>query len=426
MKKITIFISSPGDVEHERKICKKVLDQMNAMLGPHFDVYLEPYFWETSASSVGMGTPQSRIPSPENFDVYIGILWKRFGTPTGERNPVTGKLNKSGTITEFTQAYEAWKKTGHVKPEIKFLHKRTEETPELLKDRQYLQVKNFLKDFRVNGEHPGIYYTFDNDAEFESAIQRYIMDYVMEFNRSTRLPRYYLSAGITDLFLNSDNEGRNRSKSEDLAHADHIRLIAHSGNSYLNSTAQRYFDKVEDCLRRGGLVEVIVANPYSEMGYYITLGDTNRYHATKTMVAYLRESKVDQTVDKIDFASWVAFKLNPSIDGFLALRSVYGDRIRLKLCSYEINSTILLTERVAYYEPYMHCAGSEHSMNAFEIRVQREYRRERNNFFDTLSEHFNLLWEISEDYESYVQNKERYKKALRERMVERAVPAIEV
>ena len=67
MKKIRIFVSSPGDVEHERKICQKVLHQLNDMLMSHFDIYLDPFFWETNAAAVGMGNPQSRIPSPKNF-----------------------------------------------------------------------------------------------------------------------------------------------------------------------------------------------------------------------------------------------------------------------------------------------------------------------------------------------------------------------
>lgn len=426
MKKITIFVSSPSDVEHERRICKKVLEQLNAMLRAHYNVYLDPYFWENSIESTGMGRPQGRIPSPENFDLYIGILWKRFGTPTGEVDPATGMVNKSGTEEEFRLAYEAWKKTNHVKPEIKFLHKRVEETPELLADEQYIQVKKFLNNFNLEGEHPGLYYTFDSDVEFESVVQRYVFNYVMESNQGTELPKHYRSAGITDLFLHSDNENRNRSKKEDLSTSNHIRLIAHSGNSFLNSTSQRFFSLVEDCLHRGGRVDVILANPYSEMGYYITLGDTNRRRTQKTLVDFLHANKPENVIDSIERTAWVAYKLYPAIDGYLELRGVFGDKIRLRMCSYEMNSTILLTEQAAYHEPYMHCVGSEHGMNAFEIRVEKSARAQRDNFYDALSEYFNFLWEISEDYDEFVQREAQNEQCLRERMTEKAAGPIEV
>jgi hypothetical protein len=46
---------------------------------------------------------------PTSWDIFIGILWHRFGTPPGSKDPQTQKDYLSGTEEEFRTAYRLWK-----------------------------------------------------------------------------------------------------------------------------------------------------------------------------------------------------------------------------------------------------------------------------------------------------------------------------
>jgi len=84
-KIIKIFIASPGDVVEERQLVKDVVNEENTN---HFDrlgYKLEAICWETH-SSPGMGLPHPQGRNNRLIDecaLFIGILWCRFGSPTG-------------------------------------------------------------------------------------------------------------------------------------------------------------------------------------------------------------------------------------------------------------------------------------------------------------------------------------------------------
>jgi hypothetical protein len=107
---IRIFASSPGDVMDERRQLAAVVEELNVIiraLMPDEEVRLELIRWETDAYP-GMSTdPQSVVDEQlgHDFDVFIGIMWSRFGTPT----PRAG----SGTEEEFRAAYGRWEARRH-------------------------------------------------------------------------------------------------------------------------------------------------------------------------------------------------------------------------------------------------------------------------------------------------------------------------
>ena len=427
IRKVKIFISSPNDLKDEREICKRIINELNATLPKEHDVWLDPFFWEEETRVIGMGTPQGLIDSPAEYDLFIGMFWKRYGTPTGDIDPETGEKYMSGTEQEFKEAYQAWKKSNGKKPVIKFLRKLGGE--EISEDNEeyarYKRVEAFFSNFEVTGRNPGLYLSFSEQdttvedskgyTRFESIIRQCILDYIKGTQASTYLGHHYADAGVTGLFLPGDNNLRNESKREAIRNATKIRLIAHAGNSYLNSSAGRFYADVKACLDMGGEAEIILANPYSEMGYYITAGNIDeRDHHVDSLVDCLRKVNSAEMIEKIDDSDWVNDKLKAAVRGFNRLERSYHDHIRLKMCSYEMSSTILLTDKVAFLEPYLHCVGAERGMNAFEIRVEQKVGCD--NAFDALLEYFEFLWTISESYTQYKENESTYKKELRKKM----------
>jgi hypothetical protein len=97
-----IFVASPGDVSEERQALERVVNELNQTHGPPLGYRLELVQWQTHTAP-GAGRPQQVINDQiGSYDIFIGIMWRRFGTPTG----VAGW----GTEEEFRIAYGAWQR----------------------------------------------------------------------------------------------------------------------------------------------------------------------------------------------------------------------------------------------------------------------------------------------------------------------------
>ena len=99
---ISVFVASPEDVAAERNTLGKLVADINdvlAYLAPEKRLSLELVRYETH-SYPDIGAPQEVInrEMPVSYDIFIGIMWKRAGTPTATA--------PSGTIEEFNRACE--------------------------------------------------------------------------------------------------------------------------------------------------------------------------------------------------------------------------------------------------------------------------------------------------------------------------------
>jgi hypothetical protein len=99
---LKVFVASPDDVAGERNALAKLLSDINdvlAYLAPEMRLSLELVRYETH-SYPDIGAPQEVINReiPVDYDIFIGIMWKRAGTPTATA--------PSGTIEEFRRACE--------------------------------------------------------------------------------------------------------------------------------------------------------------------------------------------------------------------------------------------------------------------------------------------------------------------------------
>jgi len=101
VQRYKIFVASPTDVVKERQDLNGVIQDLNNNFCPKIGVNL---LLESGKNAVpDMGRPQgviNRQLDVRNSDIFIGIMWWRFGTPTG----VTG----SGTKEEFDEAFSGW------------------------------------------------------------------------------------------------------------------------------------------------------------------------------------------------------------------------------------------------------------------------------------------------------------------------------
>jgi hypothetical protein len=83
---LKLFVASPGDVTDERDALARLLRDINdvlAFLAPERQLTLELVRYETHAYP-DLGAPQDVINRqiPIDYDIFVGIMWKRAGTPT--------------------------------------------------------------------------------------------------------------------------------------------------------------------------------------------------------------------------------------------------------------------------------------------------------------------------------------------------------
>lgn len=117
---IRIFLSSPGDVDDERAIARKVVEDL--LYDPVFseEVTIRVIAWDKRSGVTPMlatMTPQMAItagmPKPSDCDIVIVILWSRMGTPLPEEYvKEDGTPYLSGTEWEFEDAFRAAKRSG--------------------------------------------------------------------------------------------------------------------------------------------------------------------------------------------------------------------------------------------------------------------------------------------------------------------------
>lgn len=109
---LVAFIASPSDVPEERLATREVIEELNKSLRT-LNWQIDIIGWEDTAP--GVGRPQELINKDvDTCNLFIGILWKRWGQPTGEYS--------SGFEEEFERAIERRKETGSPEVWLAFKH----------------------------------------------------------------------------------------------------------------------------------------------------------------------------------------------------------------------------------------------------------------------------------------------------------------
>lgn len=186
---LRVFVASPSDVKDERDRLVRVIDDLNQPGGAAYaaNLRLDCERWETHIAP-DVGRPQQIVfdqRSPEEWDIFIGILWLRFGQPTGASDPVTGKPVLSGTEEEFKTAYRLRQTRGDGFPKVMFYRCVRPPTDITQLDLvQYARVKGFFDDFLPQGEHPGLVWSFKETDEFEDLARKHLSIHIVEYART--------------------------------------------------------------------------------------------------------------------------------------------------------------------------------------------------------------------------------------------------
>jgi hypothetical protein len=346
---VKIFLSSPGDLETQREMIAKRLHSLSRMFDKR-NIALEVITGATA--SPRMGRPQEQINVISDCDIYVGMIWLRFGTPTGGTDQRTGRLFLSGTEEEFRLAYDGWRKTG--RPEILFYF--CNRAPDRLGDinpDQFARVVSFKESFNATGANPGLVRNYEIPEDLETLVVSDVLGAVETISSNwTNTRKQALDVGqfgLLDFFIPFSSSQREARKRESIDGSyGNLWIVAHSGFSFLGRIGARYRPQVIRFLERGGRIRVALISPWSEMGLALAISGSE----DDSLFNY-RDRSRDEICTTIEQSRWHLVKYKDSIEGYLELSNRFKNQIELRITSGHMPATVLITDLDAYMEPYL-------------------------------------------------------------------------
>ena len=168
---IVVLVASPSDLEPERNQLEDVVRELNLVWSRSFSLRLELVRWETHGYP-GMGLdPQDVLNRelPDEPDIFIGLMWSRYGTETGRAG--------SGTEEEFRWALERYKQDPK-SVRIMFYFKDAPLVPSAIDPDQLSRVQEFRASL---GSEGSLYFQFGTPEEFERLLRIHLSRQIQEF-----------------------------------------------------------------------------------------------------------------------------------------------------------------------------------------------------------------------------------------------------
>jgi hypothetical protein len=176
---LKVFVASPSDVAEEREALARLVRDINdvlAFLAPNTGLSLELVRYEThSYPDIGQAQEVINRQIPLDYDIFIGVMWRRVGTRTAN--------SPSGTIEEFRRACE--KRSHSHLPRIMFYFC---EQPIPVPDAAELEQLQEVVKFRDELAKIGFTWTYPSHTDFAEHVRggllRAIRDILREESRS--------------------------------------------------------------------------------------------------------------------------------------------------------------------------------------------------------------------------------------------------
>ena len=172
---VVVLVASPSDLEPERNQLEYVVRELNLTWSRSLSLRLELVRWETHGYPGTGLDPQDVLNRelPAEPDIFIGLMWSRYGTETGRAG--------SGTEEEFKRALERYKQD----PEsvrIMFYFKDAPLVPSAIDPDQLRRVQEFRASL---GSEGSLYFKFGTLEEFEQLLRIHLGRQIQEFSAVT-------------------------------------------------------------------------------------------------------------------------------------------------------------------------------------------------------------------------------------------------
>jgi Domain of unknown function (DUF4062) len=145
---IRILLSSPGDVANERDAAATAVFDYNQREVEASGNFIRLIRWEDMAPQIGPTAQDVINKQIGGYDMFVGIMWNRFGTPTD--------VAASGTEEEFRAALFSWqsKQTPWItfyfcsRPSKFVNEKQTQQKAKVIRFRRGLTDKGIIREYK--------------------------------------------------------------------------------------------------------------------------------------------------------------------------------------------------------------------------------------------------------------------------------------
>lgn len=163
---VRIFVASPGDVKVEREQLPQVVDELNRTISsivPDRRVHLDLVLWETDVTP-GIGRDPQDVVNRQlgQYDIFVGIMWKRMGTPTA--------VARSGTEEEYRRAVERWQQNNSL--EVMFYFCQEPFPPP--RSREEVDQLGMVVDFRSEIAGTTLAWEYDSHEGFADVVRPHL------------------------------------------------------------------------------------------------------------------------------------------------------------------------------------------------------------------------------------------------------------
>lgn len=162
---LSVLISSPSDLQIERGIAENAIKAANRLLAFDYSITLRALRWEDLPSEIGPHPQVTINKRLDDYDIFIGLMGSRFGTPTTNA--------ESGTEEEFNNALKKYNKD-QSSIYILFYFSGKAIKPDTNAD-QLKKVQLFKESIR------GLYKIFNSSEELYSSLLNDLMAHTIEW-----------------------------------------------------------------------------------------------------------------------------------------------------------------------------------------------------------------------------------------------------
>jgi hypothetical protein len=216
-----VLVASPSDVDEEREIAVRVIQQWNDLYSHARLTTLLPLRWETHTAPEYNTRPQEVVNRSivNDCDLLVGIFWTRIGTPTGDA--------PSGTLEEIDRVAKAGKP-------VMLYFSKVGADPDAVDPNQLAQLKAFREKTYPNA----LTETYKSHIDFRDKLFRQLELQVRELQKRDE-------AGQTPaLHLGFASEDSRRLESSKLERSARLITVSDAGTALQNEPSD-----VQDFLR---------------------------------------------------------------------------------------------------------------------------------------------------------------------------------
>lgn len=217
--KYSIFLASPSDLEEERYAVEEVVSELNLTYSPTNNLVIELLKWEThSAPGISNLHPQKIISQDlgNDYDLFLGIIWKKFGTPTDEAN--------SGTQEEFQNAIKKYNLDNNSIQILFYFKNAAPKTISEIDPEELMKIRNFKKSLN---EHKMLYSEFNSIDDFKSSLRIHIPKRLNSLIQNQKNPTHEPLVTINKI---EQNDLVNEIEENDLGILDYEEIFVNSLN----------------------------------------------------------------------------------------------------------------------------------------------------------------------------------------------------